>query len=157
PTAGSEPVCTPIWSGPSFRRWRKAPGLPPRRSGRADRNLSCSCCTNADGSRHTDRHRHRRPVCDRRALIIGRFCSGWLIDRAFGPYVAMIVLAIPMFGIAVLGFGLGGISPIVGTICLGMGIGAEIDIMAFLVGRSFGLRQYGTLYGVMFAIAILGN
>lgn len=58
------------------------------------------------------------------ALIVGRICSGWLIDRVFGPYVAMIVLAIPMFGI-----GLGGISPIVGTICLGMGIGAEIDIM----------------------------
>ena len=91
------------------------------------------------------------------ALIVGRICSGWLIDRVFGPYVAMVVLAIPMFGIAVLGFGLGGISPIVGTICLGMGIGAEIDIMAFLVGRYFGLRHYGTLYGVMFAIAILGN
>jgi hypothetical protein len=29
--------------------------------------------------------------------------------------------------------------------------------MAFLVGRYFGLRQFGTLYGVMFAIAILGN
>jgi hypothetical protein len=29
--------------------------------------------------------------------------------------------------------------------------------MTFLVGRYFGLRQFGTLYGVMFAIAILGN
>lgn len=91
------------------------------------------------------------------ALIVGRICSGWLIDRVFAPYVAMVVLAIPMFGIAVLGFGLGGISPVVGAVCLGMGIGAEIDIMAFLVGRYFGLRQYGTLYGTMFAIAILGN
>ena len=91
------------------------------------------------------------------ALIIGRLCSGWIIDRVFAPYVAMVFMLVPMFGIAVLGFGFGGISPVIGTICLGMGIGAEIDIMAFLVGRYFGLRQYGTLYGVMFAIAILGN
>lgn len=91
------------------------------------------------------------------ALIVGRLCSGWIIDRVFAPYVAMVFMLVPMFGIAVLGFGLGGISPIIGTICLGMGIGAEIDIMAFLVSRYFGLRQYGTLYGVMFAIAILGN
>ena len=58
---------------------------------------------------------------------------------------------------SVLGFGFAGINPVIGTICLGIGIGAEIDLMTFLVGRYFGLRQFGTLYGVMFAIAILGN
>jgi MFS family permease len=91
------------------------------------------------------------------ALIVGRLCTGWLSDRVFAPYIGVFFMLFPMFGIAVLGFGIGGISPIIGTICLGIGIGAEIDLMAFLVGRYFGLRQFGTLYGVMFAIAILGN
>jgi MFS family permease len=89
------------------------------------------------------------------ALIVGRLCTGWLSDRVFAPYIALFFILFPMFGIAVLGFG--GVSPIIGTICLGIGIGAEIDLMAFLVGRYFRLRQFGTLYGVMFAIAILGN
>jgi MFS family permease len=91
------------------------------------------------------------------ALIAGRLCAGWLSDRVFAPYIAVFFIVFPMFGIAVLGFGFGGISPVIGTICLGVGIGAEIDLMTFLVGRYFGLRQFGTLYGVMFAIAILGN
>jgi MFS family permease len=91
------------------------------------------------------------------ALIIGRLCAGWLSDRVFAPYIALFFILFPMFGIAVLGFGFGGVSPIIGTICLGIGVGAETDLMAFLVGRYFGLRQFGTLYGVMFAIAILGN
>lgn len=91
------------------------------------------------------------------ALIVGRVCTGWLSDRVFAPYIGVGFMLFPMFGIAVLGFGFGGISPVIGTICLGVGIGAEIDLMAFLVGRYFGLRQFGTLYGVMFAIAILGN
>ena len=91
------------------------------------------------------------------ALIVGRLCAGWLSDRVFAPYIAVFFVVFPMLGIAVLGFGFAGINPVVGTICLGIGIGAEIDLMTFLVGRYFGLRQFGTLYGVMFAIAILGN
>ena len=91
------------------------------------------------------------------ALIAGRLCAGWLSDRVFAPYIAIFFIVFPMLGIAVLGFGFAGISPLIGTICLGIGIGAEIDLMTFLVGRYFGLRQFGTLYSVMFAIAILGN
>jgi len=91
------------------------------------------------------------------ALIAGRLVAGWLSDRIFAPYIAIFFVAFPMLGIAVLGFGFAGISPVIGTICLGIGIGAEIDLMTFLVGRYFGLRQFGTLYSVMFAIAILGN
>ena len=33
----------------------------------------------------------------------------------------------------------------------GIGVGAEVDLMAFFVGRYFGLRAYGRIYGVMFA------
>ena len=91
------------------------------------------------------------------ALIAGRICTGWLSDRIYAPYLGVVFMLFPAFGIGVLGFGLGGISPVIGTICLGIGIGAEIDLMSFLVGRYFGLRRFGTLYGVMFAIAILGN
>jgi cyanate permease len=32
-----------------------------------------------------------------------------------------------------------------------MGIGAEVDLMAFFTSRYFGLRAYGKIYGMMFA------
>ena len=60
-----------------------------------------------------------------------------------------------MAGIAILGTGTG--SPVLGTILLGAGIGAEIDLMSFIISRYFGIRYFGTLHGFMFAFAAFGN
>jgi len=86
------------------------------------------------------------------ALIAGRIISGWCIDRFFAPYVAIGFFAVPMVGIALLGSGAGGAVPLVGAILCGLGVGAEVDIMAFMVSRYFGLKAYGTIYAVMFAV-----
>ncbi len=40
--------------------------------------------------------------------------------------------------------------------CAALGIGAEVDIMAFLVSRYFGLRSFGAVYATMFAFFSLG-
>ena len=48
------------------------------------------------------------------------------------------------------------LSPFIGTMLCGLGIGAEVDLMAFLVSRYFGLRAFGAVYGLMFAIFSLG-
>lgn len=86
------------------------------------------------------------------ALIAGRIVSGWCIDRLFAPYVAIGFFVIPMVGIAMLASGAGGKVPLAGAILCGLGVGAEVDIMAFMVGRYFGLKAYGTIYAVMFAV-----
>ena len=91
------------------------------------------------------------------AIIFGRVLSGWCLDRYWGPYVAMVFFAIPMVGIALLGSGASGIVPLVGAVLCGMGIGAEIDLMAFFLSRYFGLKAYGKIYGIMFAIFNLGT
>jgi len=89
------------------------------------------------------------------ALICGRVFSGYCADKLFAPYIAIFFLLCPMFGIAILGTGAG--SPVLGTILLGAGIGAEIDLMSFIVSRYFGVRYFGTLHGFMFAFAAFGN
>ena len=38
-----------------------------------------------------------------------------------------------------------GSAPFLGAICLGLGIGAEIDLMAFFVSRYFRLRNYAKI------------
>jgi MFS family permease len=91
------------------------------------------------------------------AIILGRILSGWCLDRYWGPYVAMVFFAIPMVGIALLGSGASGIVPLIGAVLCGMGIGAEIDLMAFFLSRYFGLKAYGKIYGIMFAIFNLGT
>jgi cyanate permease len=90
------------------------------------------------------------------ALIFGRVLSGWCLDRFWGPYVAIAFFVLPMVGIAILISGAGGFAPFLGAIACGLGIGAEIDLMAFFTSRYFGLRDYAKLYGTMFGIFALG-
>ena len=90
------------------------------------------------------------------ALIFGRMFSGWCLDRFWGPYVAIVFFVIPMIGIGILVSGTGGFAPFLGAIACGLGIGAEIDLMAFFTSRYFGLRDYAKLYGAIFGIFALG-
>jgi len=91
------------------------------------------------------------------ALIAGRIFSGYLLDRFPAQYVAAAFFFIPLMGILCLGSGSGGVVPLVGAAFLGMGIGAEIDLLAFLVGRYFGLRNFGQIYGYLMAVFIFGS
>jgi MFS family permease len=91
------------------------------------------------------------------AIIGGRILAGWCLDRIWGPYVAICFFVIPMLGIALLGSGATGIVPLIGAVLCGAGIGAEIDLMAFFLSRYFGLKAYGKIYGVMFAVFNIGT
>ncbi len=87
------------------------------------------------------------------ALVVGRIGSGFCLDRLHGPYVAALFIASAGLGVALLA---GGTAPVTGTILCGLGIGAEVDLMAFFVSRYFGLRAFGAIYGLMFALFGLG-
>src|SRR5262245_12163888 len=91
------------------------------------------------------------------AIILGRILAGWCLDRFWGPYVAICFFIAPMFGIALLISGAGGWVPIAGAMLCGVGIGAEIDMMAFFLSRYFGLKAYGKIYGVMFSVFTIGT
>lgn len=85
------------------------------------------------------------------ALLIGRVGSGYLLDRFFGPYIAAL-----FFGGAALGMGLlwaTGAREIafVGAFLIGLGLGAEVDLIAYLVSRYFGLRSFGEIYACFWA------
>lgn len=90
------------------------------------------------------------------ALILGRILSGWCLDRVWGPYVAVTFFVLPMIGIALLASGATGFVPFVGAVALGLGIGAEVDLMAFFASRYFGQRNYARIYGTMFGIFAFG-
>ena len=91
------------------------------------------------------------------AIILGRILAGWCLDRFRGPHIAMFFFAVPIIGIALLGSGATGLAPAIGAVLCGVGIGAEIDLMAFLLSRYFGLKAYGKIYGVMFAVFGIGT
>jgi MFS family permease len=90
------------------------------------------------------------------AIIVGRILSGLCLDWFWGPYVAVAFFVVPMIGIGLLDSGAAGYVPLVGAALCGLGIGAEVDLMAFFVSRYFGLRDYAKIYGAMFAVFSFG-
>jgi MFS family permease len=91
------------------------------------------------------------------ALMVGRVGSGYLLDRFFGPKVAGF-----FFGGAALGIGILWASStreiaFVAAFLVGLGLGAEADIMAFLTSRYFGLRCFGEIYGYIWAAFALAG
>jgi MFS family permease len=91
------------------------------------------------------------------ALILGRILSGYCLDRFFAPFVAACFFLVPLCGIILLGGTTNPAPAVFAAILLGIGIGAEVDIMAFLLGRYFGLSHYGAVYGTLLAIFTFGS
>jgi MFS family permease len=91
------------------------------------------------------------------AIMVGRLASGYLQDRFFAPRVAVAIFGTAAIGIALLGTGIGGTAALAGAFLVGIGMGAEVDVIAFLISRYFGLRAFGTAFGIAFASFVLAG
>lgn len=84
------------------------------------------------------------------SLLAGRIWAGYLLDRHFAPYVAIAFFCGPIVGCLIFASGAGGILPFLAAAAVGLGIGAEVDMIAYFLGRYLGLRAFGVLYGLLF-------
>lgn len=91
------------------------------------------------------------------ALVIGRLLAGYLLDRVFGPYVALIFILIPLLGIVLLYAPAHPAIYLLATVCVGLGLGAEVDLIAFFISRYLGMRAFGEIYGYLFAVFMFGS
>jgi MFS family permease len=89
--------------------------------------------------------------------VLGRVGAGYLLDRFFAPYVAMCFFCGFALGIFLLWSGAVGGLAFVAAFLGGLGVGAEFDIIAYMVSRYFGLRAFGEIYGYVFAAFALGG
>lgn len=90
------------------------------------------------------------------ATIVGRVGNGVLVDRYFAPRVAAVVFAGAAIGLGLLWGGGTGAVVFVAAVLIGLAIGAESDIMPYLVSRYFGVRAMGALYGITFGAYTIG-
>jgi MFS family permease len=89
-------------------------------------------------------------------VIAGRIFCGWCLDRVTGRYVGVIFFLIPALGMALLTANDIVLMPLGAALC-GIGLGAHVGLMAFLATRYFGLRAYGSIFGVMFGVFLVGS
>jgi MFS family permease len=90
------------------------------------------------------------------ASLLGRLVTGYLLDRLFAAYVGACLFCGAALGVFLFWQGVAGGLAFVAAFLVGLGLGAEGDIMAYLVSRYFGLRAYGEIYGYVLAIYTLG-
>ena len=91
------------------------------------------------------------------ALLFGRVGAGYLLDHFFASTVAVGFFSGATLGLILLWSGATGSTAFVAAFLVGLGMGAEGDIIAYLVGRYFGLRAFGEIYGYAFGAFTLGG
>ena len=77
------------------------------------------------------------------AVLLGRVGTGYLLDRFFAPRVAAVLFSGSAVGIGLLWAGGATVILFAGALFVGLGLGAELDLIAFLTSRYFGLRAFG--------------
>jgi MFS family permease len=88
--------------------------------------------------------------------IVGRVGAGFLFDRFFAPTVAIGIFGIAAVAAFVLVGVPGLIVAIAAIMLVTIGSGAESDFVGYLVGRYFGLRAYGQIFGVIYGMFMVG-
>jgi MFS family permease len=91
------------------------------------------------------------------AVIIGRLGSGYLLDRLFAPRVALLFYSATALGIGMLCTGIHGNLTLVAAFLVGLGMGAEVETMGYMISRYFGLVAFGAAYGVAFGAFMISG
>lgn len=89
------------------------------------------------------------------SVLIGRLGAGVLIDLFFAPYVAAAVMLLTAMGIALLAGG-GTAFAVPGALAIGLAMGAEVDLIAYMTARYYGMVHYGRMYGLLYGAFVIG-
>lgn len=89
------------------------------------------------------------------SVLIGTLTTGVLVDRIWAPLVGCVFTLAPVLGCMLLLIGDPGLGAIMTAIVLiGLAQGAEIDVVAYMIARYFGMSAYASIYGVTVLVMI---
>lgn len=90
--------------------------------------------------------------------IGGRLSAGFLVDRWRAHLVGAGMFLLPVIGCTLLLTGSTSLLLLAPAVAIvGLTIGAEFDVVIYLVSRHFGLRSFGTLMGAVLSAGALGG
>ena len=91
------------------------------------------------------------------SIVASRIFVGYLIDRFNATRVAFTCFLISACGVGVLAAGAVHLPAFLAALCIGLSLGAEIDMLAYLTSRYFGVAGFGRIYGILFASFLIGT
>lgn len=90
-------------------------------------------------------------------LLIGRFLTGVLLDRMHAAIVVSIFFIIGAFGLLLVHSSNDYTTLMVAAVMIGLTVGAEGDLISYLIRSYFGITAFGALYGIAFAGYAIGG
>lgn len=91
------------------------------------------------------------------SVIVGRLVGGYLLDKLWAPAVAFVIFIIPISACYIfmqpeLSYSMA----LAAVAIIGVSAGVEYDLMAYLVSRYFGIKNYGAIYGALYGFFAIG-
>ena len=90
------------------------------------------------------------------AILVARFLCGVLLDRVPAPGLMAAVSLGGMMACVLYAAGASDFALVACPILIGAVIGAEFDVLSFIIKKYFGIPSFGRVYGVVFALFQLG-
>jgi cyanate permease len=89
--------------------------------------------------------------------FMARIGIGYLLDIFFAASVAALLFAASTLGFCILLVPTAGWLPFLAALLIGIGQGAELDIIPYMASRYFGLVAFAEIYGYLFAVFTFGG
>ncbi len=91
-------------------------------------------------------------------IIVSRLSIGPLLDKFFGPHVAILAMSGPLVATLLLIFAPPSITTaVLSALLLSVGAGAELEVLGYLSTRYVGLRSFSEIYGYVFGAFMAGT
>ncbi|MDR5761014.1 MFS transporter [Caballeronia sp. LZ035] len=81
--------------------------------------------------------------------ICSRLCSGVFLDKFFAPYCTAAIFVLTAIGMGMVAESDNPTLLTCGAVLLGLGLGAEGDLLTFLVSRYFSIYSFGSVTGAI--------
>ncbi len=91
------------------------------------------------------------------SVIVGRAVGGVLLDRVSGYWIGFLFFVSASLGAVLLMVSSLNGSAYVAAVLLGLALGGEGDVMAYLLRKRYGQRHYGKIFGLCFGIFNFGG
>ncbi len=91
------------------------------------------------------------------SVVIGRLVGGYLLDKLWAPGVSFVIFMIPILACYIFMQASLSFSMAMMAVCIiGVSAGVEYDLMAYLVSRYFGQKNYSAIYGTLYGFFAIG-
>jgi MFS family permease len=91
------------------------------------------------------------------STCLGQCASGFLLDRIKTPKIGIPFAASVLAGLLLIDHSSAPAFLILGVALFGFGMGAEYSLLPYYIGRYFGIRAFGQLYGGIYAAASIAG